>query len=48
MDKLALKLNRKRLNWWDAFKKGISIQGYDYYKPPAEIKYRYPAPGSCP
>lgn len=48
MDKLATAVNRTRLNWWDAFKKGINIKGYEYYKPPGEIKYRYPAPGSCP
>lgn len=23
------------------------MKGYGYYKPPPEIKYRYPAPGSC-
>jgi hypothetical protein len=22
------------------------MKGYHYYKPPAELKYRYPAPGS--
>ena len=27
---------------------GISITGYKYYKPPPEVKYRYPAPGSQP
>lgn len=32
---------------WGAFKKGISITGYRYYKPHDEVKYRYPAPGSC-
>jgi len=32
---------------WGAFKAGISIKGYRYYEPPATIKYRYPAPGSC-
>jgi len=24
------------------------VKGYNYYKPPPEIKYRYPAPGSAP
>lgn len=48
MDKLLGKLNQTRLNWYQAFKGGIGIKGYDYYKPPGEIKYRYPAPGSCP
>ena len=48
MDKVLGKLNQTRLNWYQAFKGGIGIKGYDYYKPPAELKYRYPAPGSCP
>lgn len=25
----------------------MNIRGYNYYKPPPELKYRYPAPGSC-
>jgi hypothetical protein len=25
----------------------LSITGYKYYVPPPEVKYRYPAPGSC-
>ena len=37
-----------RSNWWTAFKSGISIPGYHYYKPPDVLKYRYPAPGSEP
>ena len=48
MDKVLGKLNQTRLNWYQAFKGGISVKGYDYYKHPAELKYRYPAPGSCP
>lgn len=48
MDKVLNKVNQTRLNWWQAFKLGISLKGYDYYKPPPEIKYRYPAPGSVP
>jgi len=48
MDKVLGKLNQTRLNWYQAFKGGIGIKGYDYYKVPAELKYRYPAPGSCP
>ena len=48
MDKVLGKINQTRLNWWQAFKGGISLKGYDYYKPPAELKYRYPAPGSVP
>ena len=48
MDRILGRLNQMRVNWWQALKKGISIKGYTYYKPPPEIKYRYPAPGSCP
>lgn len=47
MDKVLGKINQTRLNWYQAFKGGIGIKGYDYYKHPAELKYRYPAPGSC-
>jgi len=31
---------------WNAFREAVNIPGYEYYKPPPEIKYRYPAPGS--
>lgn len=48
MDKVLGKINQTRLNWWQAFKLGINLKGYNYYKPPPEIKYRYPAPGSSP
>jgi hypothetical protein len=48
MDKVLGKINQTRLNWWQAFKLGCNLKGYDYYKPPPEIKYRYPAPGSVP
>ena len=48
MDKLLGKVNQTRLNWYQAFKNGISVKGYEYYKPPGELKYRYPAPGSHP
>jgi hypothetical protein len=48
MDKVLGKINQTRLNWWQAFKLGVNLKGYDYYKPPAELKYRYPAPGSAP
>ena len=48
MDKIIKKVHKTRLNWWDAFKGAISLHGYYYYKPPPELKYRYPAPGSCP
>lgn len=45
-DKLVSAVKKSRADVWKAFKKGISIQGYKYYEPPQEVKYRYPAPGS--
>ena len=48
MDKVVGKINQSRINWWEAFKLSINLHGYQYYKPPKEIKYRYPAPGSSP
>jgi len=47
MDKVAIQFHKQRFIWWNAFKSAINIKGYDYYKPPGELKYRYPAPGSC-
>lgn len=46
VDKVAQRLNITRRNWYDAFKMGLSIKGYEYYKIPEEIRFRYPAPGS--
>ena len=37
-----------RNNWYTAFKGGIAMKGYEYYKIPDNIRYRYPAPGSVP
>lgn len=48
MDKVLAKVSQTRLNWYQAIKGGLLIKGYEYYQPPAEIKYRYPAPGSVP
>jgi len=45
-DKLVNAVKKSRADVWSAFKKSISLQGYKYYQPPQEIKYRYPAPGS--
>jgi len=45
-DKLVTAVKKSRADVWSAFKKGISLQGYKYYQPHQEIKYRYPAPGS--
>ena len=46
-DKIVTAVKKSRADVWASFKKGISITGYKYYKPPPEVKYRYPAPGSC-
>ena len=48
MDRIVGKINQTRLNWWEALKLSMNIRGYNYYKPPPELKYRYPAPGSAP
>ena len=48
MEKVLTKINKTRLNWWEAFKLSVNLKGYEYYKPPPEIKYRFPAPGSSP
>lgn len=47
-DKIVNAVKKSRADMWGAFKKGIRITGYQYYTPPTEVKYRYPAPGSCP
>ena len=48
MDKVVSKLTKTQENWWTAFKFGMNLRGYDYWKKPDELKYRYPAPGSVP
>ena len=48
MSKLVKAIRRVRADQWETFKGAISLPGYHYYKPPAALKYRYPAPGSCP
>ena len=47
-DKVVKFIKKGRSDVWNAFKKGIRPTGYAYYEPPANLKYRYPAPGSCP
>ena len=47
-DKLLKAAQRARQDMWKSMKNGVWIHGYEYYKPPEEISYRYPAPGSCP
>lgn len=46
-DKVIKTVKKARGEMWSAFKVGLQIKGYKYYEPPAAIKYRYPAPGSC-
>ena len=48
VDKVVRKLSRTKENMWQAFKLAVNIKGYEYYKPPPELRYRYPAPGSSP
>lgn len=42
------KARATRTNWFEAFKLAGSVKGHKYYAIPEAIKYRYPAPGSCP
>lgn len=48
VEKLVKTARAKRNAWWEAFKLAGGVKGHQYYKIPAELKYRYPAPGSCP
>ena len=48
MDKVVSKIKNVRVNWWEAFKEFWRLPGYHYYQMPKELKFRYPAPGSCP
>lgn len=48
MERIITKVKTVRHNWWEAFKQAIKLRGYEYYKGPKEIKFRYPAPGSVP
>jgi len=45
-DKVVKAIKRGRADMWDSVKRGLSIAGYKYYKPPEGIHFRYPAPGS--
>jgi len=47
VDRIIKTVKKSRADAWDAFKRSISITGYKYYVPPPEVKYRFPAPGSC-
>lgn len=48
VDKLLSKAKTTRNNWFEAFKLAGNVKGHKYYEIPAALKYRYPAPGSCP
>jgi len=48
MDKIVRKIKSVRYNMWEDFKNFLRIPGYNYYKMPKELKFRYPAPGSVP
>ena len=48
VDKLLSKAKKLRGTWWEAFTVARGVKGHQYYDIPKEIKYRYPAPGSCP
>ena len=48
VDRVIKQVQKGRLDAWSAFKSGLAIKGYSYYEVPENLKYRYPAPGSCP
>ena len=48
VDKVVKRITKSKNDLWQAFKLSVNIKGYEYYKPPPELRYRYPAPGSCP
>lgn len=48
MKKIANFVKKGHQDVWGAFKESVKIPGYAYYEPPAQLKYRFPAPGSCP
>jgi len=47
MDKLKNFALKAQKDAWVAMKGTYKIKGYEYYEMPQELKYRYPAPGSC-
>ena len=48
MEKVVTTFRTTRDRWYEAFKLARRVRGHEYYKIPDGIKYRYPAPGSCP
>lgn len=47
VDKVVKRAYKARDNWWEAVKAGVNLHGYYYYDIPPNLRYRYPAPGSC-
>jgi hypothetical protein len=47
MNRLVKAAKNTRTNWMEAFKVSMNIHGYAYYDIPDNLRYRYPAPGSC-
>mmetsp|Transcript_31773 Transcript_31773/g.43029 ORF Transcript_31773/g.43029 Transcript_31773/m.43029 type:complete len:107 (+) Transcript_31773:40-360(+) len=47
MDKILKQAHKTKGNAWAAFKDACNLPGLRYYDHPAELKFRYPAPGSC-
>ena len=48
VDQALKRVGQAQAHSWKAFKNFINLHGYMYYEIPPELKYRYPAPGSCP
>ena len=48
VDKILKRIETTNKNMWAHFKKSTNISNsYKYYEIPPNLKYRYPAPGSC-
>lgn len=47
VDRVVKRAYQARDNWWGAVKAGVNLHGYYYYEIPPNLRYRYPAPGSC-
>ena len=48
VDKILKRIEVTKQNWWTHLKKQSNISNsYKYYEIPPNLKYRYPAPGSC-
>lgn len=47
IERLVSQAQKTQKNWFEAFKAAGNLHGYNYYEIPPELRYRYPAPGSC-